>query len=186
MTRLAAALLGCVLLGIALPSVSAYPERPVRLIVGQAPGGATDIVARAFASRLSEELGQPIVVDNRAGAGGIIGAALVASAVPDGYTLLVGTNGPIAISPHVVPKLQYDSLRDFAAVALFSEVPYVVVVHPSVKATTLGELIAAVTDEVMPIAGNQANADALVSYILNDLLVAKRVRLRKSALRAAL
>jgi tripartite-type tricarboxylate transporter receptor subunit TctC len=123
-------------------AAAAHPERPIRLIVGQAPGGATDIVARAFAARLSDELGQPIVVDNRAGAGGIIGATLVATAVPDGYTLLVGTNGPIAISPHVVPKLQYDSLKDFATVALFSEVPYVVVVHPSVKAATLGDLVA--------------------------------------------
>ena len=135
------ALLLCILFA-ATHTAAAYPDRPIRLIVGQAPGGATDIVARAFAVRLSEELGQPIVVDNRAGAGGIIGAALVATAVPDGYTLLVGTNGPIAISPHVVPKLQYDSLKDFATVALFSEVPYVVVVHPSVKAITLGELIA--------------------------------------------
>ena len=140
MRRIHAGLLAMALLG-AVPAVLAYPERPIRMIVGQAPGGATDIVARAFASRLSEELGQSIVVDNRAGAGGIIGAALVAGAVPDGYTLLIGTNGPIAISPHVVPKLQYDSLRDFAPVALFSEVPYVFVVHPSVKATTLRELI---------------------------------------------
>jgi tripartite-type tricarboxylate transporter receptor subunit TctC len=120
----------------------AYPERPIRLIVGQAPGGATDIVVRAFAKRLSDELGQPIVIDNRAGAGGIIGAALVASAAPDGYTLLAGTNGPIAISPHVTPGLQYDSHKDFAPVTLFSEVPFVLMVHPSVKAATVQELIA--------------------------------------------
>jgi tripartite-type tricarboxylate transporter receptor subunit TctC len=126
----------------AIPAAAAYPERPIRLIVGQAPGGATDIVARPFAARLAAELGQPIVVDNRAGAGGIIGAALVAGAPADGYTLLVGTNGPIAISPHITPRLQYEPLRDFAPVALFSEVPYVYVVHPSVKAATLPELIA--------------------------------------------
>ena len=119
-----------------------YPERPIRLIVGQAAGGATDIVARAFAKRLGDELGQTVVVDNRAGAGGIIGTALVASAAADGYTLLVGTNGPLAISPHITPGLQYDSLRDFAPVALFSEIPFVVVVNASVKANTLGELIA--------------------------------------------
>jgi tripartite-type tricarboxylate transporter receptor subunit TctC len=139
MRFIAAVLASCVIHSAA---GAAWPERPIRLIVGQAPGGATDIVARPFAARLAAELGQPIVVDNRAGAGGIIGAALVAAAPPDGYTLLVGTNGPIAISPHVVPGLQYDPLRDFAAVALFSEVPYVFVVHPSVKAATLGELIA--------------------------------------------
>lgn len=112
------------------------------MIVGQAPGGATDIVARGFAKRLSAELGQTIVIDNRAGAGGVIGTALVAQAPPDGYTLLIGTNGPIAISPHVTSKLAFDPLRDFAPVALFSEVSFAVVVHPSVKATTLGELIA--------------------------------------------
>jgi len=126
----------------AAPANSSYPERPIRLIVGQGPGGATDIVARAFAKRLSDELGQTIVVDNRAGAGGIIGTALVANAQPDGYTLLVGTNGPIAISPHLTPGLQYDPLKDFTPVALFSQVPFVVVVNASVKANTLGELIA--------------------------------------------
>ena len=121
---------------------AAYPQRPIRLIVGQAPGGATDIIVRAFAKRLSDELGQQIVVDNRAGAGGIIGAALVAAAPADGYTLLTGTNGPIAISPHVTPGLQYAPQKDFAPVALFSEVPFVLVAHPSVKAATLRELIA--------------------------------------------
>lgn len=119
-----------------------YPERAIRLIVGQAAGGATDIVARAFAKRLGDELGQTVVVDNRAGAGGIIGTALVAGSAPDGYTLLVGTNGPIAISPHITPGIQYDAARDFAPVALFSEIPFVVVVNASVKANTLGELIA--------------------------------------------
>lgn len=120
----------------------AYPERPIRLIVGQAPGGATDIVARAFAKILGEELGQNVVVDNRTGAGGTIGASLAANAAPDGYTLLLGTNGPIAIAPHVMQALPYDAAKDFAAVALFSQVPYVVVIHPSVNATTLGELVA--------------------------------------------
>jgi tripartite-type tricarboxylate transporter receptor subunit TctC len=114
---------------------SAYPQRAIRLIVGQAAGGASDVVIRAFASRLSDQLGQTIVVDNRAGAGGIIGAALVANAPPDGYTLLAGTNGPIAISPHITPGLQYDPMRDFAPVALYSEVPFVVVAHPSMPGT---------------------------------------------------
>jgi tripartite-type tricarboxylate transporter receptor subunit TctC len=123
----------------ALPS---YPERPIRLIIGQAPGGATDIVARAFAKVLSEELGQNVVADNRTGAGGTIGATLAASAPPDGHTLLLGTNGPIAIAPHLMSKLQYDPAKAFEPVALFSQVPYVVVTHPSVKAATLKELIA--------------------------------------------
>jgi tripartite-type tricarboxylate transporter receptor subunit TctC len=120
----------------------AYPQRPVRLIVGQAPGGATDIVMRAFAKRLSDELAQSIVVDNRAGAGGIIAAAIVAAAPPDGYTLLAGTNGPIAISPHITPGIQYEPLRDFAPVGLYSEVPFVLVANPSLKANTVRDLIA--------------------------------------------
>ncbi|HYC48064.1 MAG TPA: tripartite tricarboxylate transporter substrate binding protein [Burkholderiales bacterium] len=118
-----------------------YPNRPIRLIVGQAAGGATDIVIRAFATRLADALGGTIVVDNRPGAGGAIGAAIVANAAPDGYTLLAGTNGPLAISPHVM-RVQYDVQRDFIPVALFSEVPFAVVVHPSVQAKTLRELIA--------------------------------------------
>ena len=135
--------LGCFLAAAAATAAQpTYPERPIRLIVGQAAGGATDIVARAFAKRLGDELGQTVVVDNRAGAGGIIGTALVATSPPDGYTLLVGTNGPIAISPHITPGIQYDPFRDFAPVALFSEIPFVVVVNASVKANTLGELIA--------------------------------------------
>ncbi len=128
--------------GTASAGESAYPNRPVRLIVGQAAGGATDLVIRAFATRLADELGQSIVVDNRPGAGGTIGAAIVAQAAPDGYTLLAGTNGPLAISPHVIRGLQYDPQRDFVPIALFSEVPFAVVVNPSVKANTLSELIA--------------------------------------------
>jgi tripartite-type tricarboxylate transporter receptor subunit TctC len=121
---------------------AAYPERPVRMIVGQAAGGASDIVARVYAQALAVELGQHVVVDNRSGAGGIIGAQLVAQAAPDGYTLLLGTNGPIAIAPHMMEKVGYDTARDFAPVALFSQVPYITVVHPSVQANTLGELVA--------------------------------------------
>ena len=125
----------------AIAAEAPYPTRPVRLIVGQAAGGATDIVIRAFAVRLADALGGTIVIDNRPGAGGAIGAAIVAQAAPDGYTLLAGTNGPLAISPHVM-RVQYDVQRDFVPVALFSEVPFAVVVHPSVQAGTLRELIA--------------------------------------------
>jgi tripartite-type tricarboxylate transporter receptor subunit TctC len=120
---------------------AAYPERPIRLVIGQAPGGATDIVARAFAARLAEALGQPIVIDNRAGAGGTLGAALVAKAPADGYTLLLATNGPIAIAPHVMRDLAYEPARDFEPVGLFSEVAFMLVAHPAVKAGSIGELI---------------------------------------------
>lgn len=128
--------------GDACSAEAAYPTRPIRLIVGQAAGGATDVVVRAFAARLGEALGETIVVDNRPGAGGALGAVIVAKATADGYTLLAGTNGPIAISPHVM-RVQYDVQRDFSPIVLFSEVPFAVVVHPSVPANTLGGLIAA-------------------------------------------
>lgn len=136
------ALLLCCGVHAATAGAADYPQRPIRLIVGQAPGGASDIVARAYARAMSEELGQNVVVDNRTGAGGTIGAAIAAHSAPDGYTLLLATNGPIAIAPHVMEKLEYVPTRDFAAVALFSQVPYITVVHPSVNARTLGELVA--------------------------------------------
>ncbi|MCC7485627.1 MAG: tripartite tricarboxylate transporter substrate binding protein [Burkholderiales bacterium] len=122
-------------------ATAAYPERPIRLVIGQAPGGATDIVLRAFAARWSQALSQTIVVDNRPGAGGTLGAALVSRSPADGHTLLVGTNGPIAIAPHVMRELAYDPLKDFAPVGLFSEVSFILVVHPAVQAATIDELI---------------------------------------------
>ena len=123
-------------------ATTVYPERPIRLLVGQAPGGATDIVARAFAKMFGEALGQNVVVDNRTGAGGTIGATLAANATPDGYTLLLGTAGPMTIAPHIMMKVAYDPLKSFETVALFSQVPYVIVVHPSTNVRTLGELVA--------------------------------------------
>ena len=120
---------------------AAYPERPIRLVIGQAPGGATDIVARAFAARLADALGQPIIIDNRPGAGGTLGAALVAKAPADGYTLLLATNGPIAIAPHVMRDLPYEPARDFSPVGLFSEVTFMLVAHPAVKAGSIRELV---------------------------------------------
>ena len=105
-----------------------YPTRPVRLIVPFPPGASTnDVLGRLIAQRLSESLGQQFVVENRPGAGGTIGTELVAKAPPDGYTLLIGTNGPIAIGPHVYPKLGYDPLKDLDPVNLFAMVPYAIV-----------------------------------------------------------
>lgn len=137
-----AALLICAAVSFPADAAGVYPDRPIRLIVGQAPGGASDIVARAYAKAMSEELGQNVVIDNRTGAGGTIGATITAHAAPDGYTLLLATNGPIAIAPHVMEKLDYVPAKDFAAVALFSQVPYITVVHPSLNVKTLGELVA--------------------------------------------
>ena len=120
-----------------------YPSKPIRLIIPYPAGSSSnDIIGRVLAQRLSGALGQQVVVDNRAGAGGNLGSEMGAKAAPDGYTLLLGTNGPLAISPSVYSKLGYDSVRDLAPIAMVALVPYVVIVHPSVPATNVRELIA--------------------------------------------
>ena len=126
-----------------IPAVSAqpYPSRPVRVVVPFAPGGAVDLVARAVAPRLSETLGQSVVVDNRGGAGGTIGTDIVAKARPDGHTLLVASMG-VAVNAVLYPKLPYDTLKDLAPVTTLGEQPNVVVVHPSVAAKSFGEFLA--------------------------------------------
>lgn len=119
-----------------------YPVKPIRLVVPFPPGGATDILARAVGQRWSEVLGQQVIVDNRPGAGGNIGSELVAHAAPDGYTLLMGTVGTHAINPSLYAKMPYDHVKDFAPVVLVAGVPNVLVVHPSVPAQNVNELIA--------------------------------------------
>jgi tripartite-type tricarboxylate transporter receptor subunit TctC len=120
---------------------AAYPERAIRLVVPFGAGGNADIVGRIVGERISA-LGEPVVVDNRAGAGGSIGAEAVARASPDGYTLLVGSNGPLTVNPFVQAKLGYDPLKDFAPIALTSYVPHVIIVNNNVAAKTLQELVA--------------------------------------------
>ncbi len=118
-----------------------YPTRAIRLIVPSAPGGGTDIVGRALANKLTEYLGQQVVVDNRAGAGTIIGIELAAKSPPDGYTLLVGLS-TLAINPSMFAKLPYDALRDLAPICHMVSVPNALVLHPSVPARSIKELIA--------------------------------------------
>src|SRR5687768_6199427 len=120
----------------------AYPAKPIRIIVPFAPGGATDILARAIGQKMTEGLGQPVIVDNRPGAGGNIGSDVVAKAQPDGYTLLMGGVGPNAINATLYPKLPYDAANDFAPVAHVANVTNLLVVHPSVPAKSVKELIA--------------------------------------------
>jgi tripartite-type tricarboxylate transporter receptor subunit TctC len=123
-------------------SAQPYPAKPVRMIVAFPAGGGSDIVGRALAQELTQLLGQPIVVDNRGGAGGIIGTELGARAAPDGYTLTVGSSGGFAITPHLNPKLPYDPVKDFAPVGLFTRLTFVLDVHPSVPAKSVKALIA--------------------------------------------
>lgn len=118
-----------------------YPERPVRMIIPFAAGGATDVPTRLTSAKLAERLGQQFVVDNRPGQGGALGAAVAAKAEPDGYTILqVAT--PFVVSPHVYSKLSYDPLKDFVPVTQFGSAPNVLVVHPSLPAKSVKELIA--------------------------------------------
>lgn len=120
----------------------AYPNKPIRLVVPFTPGGTTDILARAVGQELTKAWGQPVVVDNVPGAGGSIGADKVAKAPADGYTLLMGHIGTLAVNPSLYPHLPYDPVKSFAPVAWVARVPNVLVVHPSVQARSVQELVA--------------------------------------------
>jgi len=120
---------------------AAYPDKPITLIVPYTPGGVTDALARSIAKSLSERIKQPVIVENRAGAGANIGASVVAKADPDGYTLLMGSAATHAINASLYKKLDYDHLKDFAPIMLVAEVPNILVVHPSVPVKTVRELI---------------------------------------------
>jgi tripartite-type tricarboxylate transporter receptor subunit TctC len=134
-------LLAAALLVPAFAWAQAYPTRNVTIVVPYPPGGLIDIVARVLAPRLGAELGQTVLVENRSGAGGNVGAESVARATPDGYTLVMA-NPSFGISPHLYAKLNYDTLNDFAFVGLYGTVPNVLVVNPSLPAKTVAELIA--------------------------------------------
>jgi tripartite-type tricarboxylate transporter receptor subunit TctC len=139
------ALAGLILASSAMTALAqgAYPSRPVRIIVPFAAGGTTDIFARLIGEKLSQSLGQQFIIENRAGAGGNIGADAVAKAEPDGYTLVMGTVGTHAINPSLYAKMPYDPIADFAPVAYAAGVPNLMVVSPkTVKATTVAEFIA--------------------------------------------
>ena len=128
----------------ALTSVSAqtYPSKPVRIIAGFSPGGGSDIFARLIAAKLQEMWGQPVLVENRVGASGTIGADAVAKSAPDGYTLFLANVSPNAMAPHVIKKLPFDALKGFAFITLIADTPNILVVNPSVPAKNVAELIA--------------------------------------------
>ncbi|RPI42195.1 MAG: tripartite tricarboxylate transporter substrate binding protein, partial [Betaproteobacteria bacterium] len=127
-------------LAAAAQGAANYPDRPVRLIVSSAAGGGQDIVARTFAARLNEQVGQSFVVDNRGGGGGSVGAEIARQAPPDGYTMVLMSASAV-IHP-LLYKSRYDILRDFIPLSQITQQPYVLVVHPSVPAKTVQELIA--------------------------------------------
>ena len=119
-----------------------YPSRVVKLIVPQTPGGATDVFARKIGQLLSEKWGQPVVIENRAGAGGVVGTDVVAKSAPDGYTLLVTYAGSQAINPSLYQKIPFDSVKDFQTVATLASTPFVLIVHPKLPAKDLAEYVA--------------------------------------------
>jgi tripartite-type tricarboxylate transporter receptor subunit TctC len=147
----------------------AYPARPPHLVVPFTPGGSTDVLGRAIAQELSRALNQPFVVDNVPGAGGSLGAEKVAKAAPDGYALLMGHIGTLAINPSLYPKLGYDPQRSFAPVAWVARVPNVLVVHASVPARTLAELVALAKSKPGQLAygsgGNGSAAHITMEYL---------------------
>lgn len=120
---------------------AAYPEKPIRLIVPFPAGGNADIVARSISNELSKNLGQPVVIENRGGAGGVLGSEIVAKAPADGYTIMMVSASHV-INPSMQKTLPYDTVKDFAGISLVAEVPTVLIVHPSVQAKSLKELIA--------------------------------------------
>jgi tripartite-type tricarboxylate transporter receptor subunit TctC len=122
-------------------SAQTYPSKPIKLIVPFPPGGTTDILARAVGAELNKVWGQPVVIENRPGAGGNIGSDAVAKSPPDGYTLVMGTVGTHGINPGLYPKMPYDAVKDFAPVTLVASVPNLLVVHPSVPAKSVKEII---------------------------------------------
>ena len=129
--------------GCALPLCAQnYPAKPIRFYTPYPPGGTTDILARIFGAKMYEAWGQPVVIEAKPGAGGNIGADFVAKSPPDGYTILMGASGPLAINASLFSKLPYDPARDFAPVVLAASVPLVLVTHPSLPVKTTREFIA--------------------------------------------
>ena len=131
----------CALL-MPLAAAQPFPSKPIRMIAPSSPGGPVDVIARVLAPGMSETLGQQVIVENRAGAAGLIGAELVAKAPADGYTVLLGFSGPLAIVPNLNEATPYDPVRDFAPVSLAASAPYALLVHPAVPARSVKELVA--------------------------------------------
>jgi tripartite-type tricarboxylate transporter receptor subunit TctC len=143
--RTAIAALACAALSASMIQSSlaqTYPAKPIRIIIAQAPGSATDVVSRIIANKLQEGLGQPIIIDARPGAGGTLGTDIAAKAPPDGYTLFMANNSTHGANPALYAKLPYDAVRDFSPIIFAAATPYVLSVHPSLPATNVKQLIA--------------------------------------------
>ncbi len=146
-----------------------YPNKPIRIIVPFPPGGATDIPARLIAPKLTEALGQPVVIENRAGAGGIIGVEMVAKAAPDGYTLLMATNADFAMTPYIYPKLPYDPFKAFTPISVVVESPMLLVVPASSPYNSLADIIAAAKAKPGTVSYSTAGTGS-TSHVLTEML----------------
>ena len=171
-SMLVACLITCALVPAGIATAQAqYPTKPIRLILPFPPGGGSDAFARIFGPKLSEALGQPVVIENRPGAGANIGAEVAAKAPPDGYTLLLG-NVAHAINVSLYSKLNYDLVRDFTSVSLLASTPNIVVVHPSVPAKSVKELIvlAKARPDQLDVASSGAGSSAhLAGALFNSM-----------------
>jgi tripartite-type tricarboxylate transporter receptor subunit TctC len=167
---------GTIVMPGALAQAPAYPDKPIRLIVPFGPGSVTDTLARIVAARLSSSFGQPVVVENKAGAGGNIGAAQAASAPPDGHTLLLGPASTNAINPSLYKNLSFDPLRDFAPITNVASVANVLVVHPDVPARSVRELIAVLGKEDYSYASGGAGGSQHLSAELFKSLSGTRMQ----------
>lgn len=165
----------------ALPAYAQpYPAKPIRMVLPYPPGGGTDIVARPLAQLMSASLGQQVVIENRAGAGGNIGMDAVAKAAPDGYTLVFAITAQLAVNPSLYPKLPYDLVRDFAPVSLVGMAPYLLVTHPALPVRSAKELVAiarAKPDELRYGSAGNGSGSHLAGEMLNSLAGVKSLHI---------
>ena len=157
-----------------------FPSRPLRIIVGFPPGGGTDIVARTLSPRLSEALGQPVVIDNRGGASGLVATELAAKAAPDGYTLFMGTLGNLSVNPLLFPKIPFDVARDFAPVTQVVSVTFMLYVHPSLPVKTVRQLIVLAKERAGQLnyaSSGSGGAPHLAAELFNSLAGVKLVHI---------
>ena len=141
-TTLSGCMMAALFLFSACAGAQAYPVKPIRLIIPFAPGGTNDIIGRLVAQKLGEAIGQPVIADNRGGAGGSIGMEVAAKAAPDGYTIVIGHIGTLAVNPTLYSKLAYDPVKDFDPITLVSKLPNLMAVNPTVPAKTVAQFIA--------------------------------------------
>ena len=156
---------------VQLAAAQNYPSRPIRFIVPFAAGGGTDLVARTLAHKLTQALGQPVVVDNRTGASGVIGTELAAKSAPDGYTIMIATP-TLAVNPSLIPNLSYDPVKDFAPVSLIATSPHLLAISPSLPAKSVGELVALAKSRAEPLtfsSGSTGGSSHLAGELFNTM-----------------